>query len=125
MVTVRGHAERLGEGACKMIEAKIGEFREDRQRNVLGKMFLDEFGEALLSPRRQAATDRPCGTVFCSFESEELMDKHDAQGLGILTAARICIADLSLEFERGVPNRLIEEEQARPNRRGSRRVRIN
>jgi hypothetical protein len=34
----------------------------------------------------------------------------------ILTAARIDSPDLSLEFERGVPNGLIEEEQARPDR---------
>jgi hypothetical protein len=44
MVAMRGHAERLGEGASKVIEAQIDESRESGQRNVLGKMFLYEFG---------------------------------------------------------------------------------
>src|SRR5450755_1015674 len=44
------------------------------------------------------------------------MHQHEAKGLGILTACWVGIADLGFELERGVPNRLIEEEQARPDR---------
>jgi len=42
--------------------------------------------------------------------------QHQAQGLCILAATRIGISNLGLEFERRVPDGLIEEEQARADR---------
>src|SRR5262249_60838811 len=60
MVVMWRRAERLLEGAGKMIRAEVDQFCERGQRNLLGEMLLDEFHYALLLPHRQAATMRRC-----------------------------------------------------------------
>src|SRR5712671_2002585 len=116
VVAMRRRAEGLREGARKMIKAQIDEFCESRQRNVLREMLLDEFDHAFLLPCWQAAAHRSrCGGCR-SFQSEELVHQHQAQGVRIFAAPRVGIADLGLELKRGVPDGLIEEEQARADR---------
>src|SRR5713101_5848686 len=117
MVTMRRRAEGLLEGARKMIKAQIDELCERGQRNFLREMLLDEFRHALLLPRRQAATKRPRRTGCRSFQADEFVHQHEGQGLCILAATRVGIPNLGLEFERRVPDGLIEEEQARADRR--------
>src|SRR6476660_3750635 len=116
METMRRRAEGLREGARKMIKAQINEFCQSRQRNVLREMLLDEFDNALLLPCGQAAANRSRRGGCRSFQSEELVHQHEAQGLRIFAAPRVGIADLGLELERGVPHGLIEAEQARTDR---------
>ena len=77
MVAMRRRAERLREGARKMVEAEINELGESCQRNVFRKMLLDEFYHALLLPRGQAATNRPCRSRCSSLQSKELMHQHE------------------------------------------------
>jgi hypothetical protein len=62
----------MREGSRKVIETEINELCENGQRNVFGEMLLDEFGHALLLPRRQAAANWPSCAGFRSFQSEEL-----------------------------------------------------
>ena len=114
---VRRHPEVLREGARKMIKAQIDEARESSQRNRLREMLLDEFDYAFLLPRRQAATHLSRRSGCRSFQPDEFMHQHEAQGLCILAAARVGAADLGLEFERCFPDGLIKEEQARADRR--------
>src|ERR1700722_13998504 len=76
-------------------------------------MFFDEFRHAFLLPPRQAATKPRRRAGYGSFRSDEFVHQRKAQGFGILAARRIRIPDFGLEFECGVPHRLIEEEQTR------------
>src|ERR1700722_17106338 len=76
-------------------------------------MLLDELRHALLLPPRQAATKPRRRAVCRSFRANEFVHQHEAQGLAILAARRIGVPDFGLELEGSVPDRLIEEEQAR------------
>src|SRR5882672_5617402 len=116
MVAMWRRAEGLLEGARKMIEAEVGEFSERGQRNFLREMLLDEFHHALLLPHWQAAAKRPCRSRRRSFQSDEFVHQYQTQGLRIRAAPRIGIPHLGFEFERGVPDGLIEKEQARADR---------
>ena len=94
MVTMRGHAEGLGEGARKMVKAEIDELGESGQRNLLREVLLDEFDDAPLLPRRQAATNRSRCSGCRSFQSDQFVHQHEAQGFCILAASRIETPDL-------------------------------
>ena len=116
MVAMRRRAEGLRKGARKMIEAQIDKFCESRQRNFLREMLFDEFDHPFLLPCWQTAASRSRRGGCRSFQSEELVHQHEAQGIRIFAAPRIGIPDFRLELERGVPDGLIEEKQARADR---------
>src|SRR5271170_5663556 len=122
MVAMRRHAEGLLEGACEMKQAQVYEFRESGQRNVFGEMLFDEFHHAFPLPRRQATTKRLHGFGCRAFQSAKFMHQYEAQGLCVLTAPWVGIADFGLQFEGSVPHRLIEEEQARADSGSDSRV---
>src|SRR5205807_3738277 len=73
MVTMRRHAEGLGEGARKMVKAEIDKLGESGQRNLLREVLLDEFDDAPLLPRRQAATNRSRCSGCRSFQSDQFV----------------------------------------------------
>jgi hypothetical protein len=73
MVAMWRHAERLRESTRKMIETEACELCESSQRNVLCKMFFDEFGYTLLLPRRQAAMNGPGVGDWRSVQTQELV----------------------------------------------------
>ena len=79
-------------------------------------MLLDEIDHALLLPHRQAATKRPRWASCRSFQSDQFVHEHKAQGLRVLAAAWVGIPDFGLKFERRVPDGLIEEEQSGAHR---------
>src|SRR5450432_1747388 len=80
-------------------------------------MLFDEFHHALLLPDWQATTYRPCCSRCRSFQADEFVHQYKAQCLGIRAATWVGIPDLGLELRRRVPDCLIEEEQARADRR--------
>src|SRR5258706_16315965 len=110
MVAMRRHAEGLLEGARKMIEAQMDQLRESGQRNILREMLLDEFRHALLLPHWQAATKRPRRSGCRSFQADEFVHQHETQGLRIVAGTLNGIPNLGFEFERRVPDGLVEEE---------------
>src|ERR1700730_299470 len=110
MVAMRRTAEGLLEGGGKMIEAQMAQLCESGQRNILREMLLDEFRHALLLPHWQAATKRHRRSGCRSLQADQFVHQYDAQRLRILAANPVGIPTLGLEFDRRIPDGLVEEE---------------
>src|SRR5258708_10107779 len=96
MVAMRRRAERLREGAHKVIEAQIDEFCESRQRNLLREMLLDEFDHPFLLPFWQAAANWACRGGGRSFLVEEFGVQPRRHSLRILVPRTLGISSLRL-----------------------------
>src|ERR1700686_3693640 len=82
-------------------------------------MLLDKFYYAPLLPHWQATTKRPECSRCRSLQADQFVHQHDAQRRSVLVTTWVGIPDLCLEFERRVPDGLIEEKQARADRGAS------
>src|SRR5262245_1715900 len=113
MIAVRRHPERLLEGAGEMAGAQACQSGELAQRDIPGDVRLDVFGKASLLPAsKPAARCLPQGSVV-AIEPHELMGQYHAQGVHVAALGQLGIFRLCLELARGLPQVLVQEEEAR------------
>src|SRR5262245_66205698 len=94
-VPIRRLPDGLLEGSQKMIRAQPHQIGEHVERNVLGKMLLDEIHDALLLPRSKPATwQRPWCRSAVLQETQQLDGQEATERLRMQASSGIGGADL-------------------------------
>src|SRR5262245_12209275 len=111
VIAVGRHAERPLEGPAEMIRAQPNAVRERGERYLLCDMFFYVRGDDPLLPGGETAARRRFDAARTSVAADELVRQHDAERLAIMPILTAAL-DQPAQFDRGVPQRLVFEEQA-------------
>src|SRR6516162_8468903 len=111
VIAVGRHAERPLEGPAEMVRAQPNTVREGSERYLLGDVFFDIRGHDPLLPGGETAARRRFDAARSSAAAHELMRQHGAECLAVMPIVTAAL-DQPAQFDRGVPQRLVFEEQA-------------
>ena len=99
-----------------MIRAQANELRQRRERYLFGDVFFNVSGYSALLPRSETAARRRFGATRAAIAVHEVMGQHDAERLAIMLVLTTAFDQLA-QFDRGLPQHGVFEEQAWRQRR--------
>src|SRR5438309_885009 len=116
VIAMGRHAERLLEGSAEMIRAQANEARQRGERYLFGDVFFNVSGYSALLPGSETAARRRFGATRAAIAVHEVMGQHDAERLAIMLVLTTAFDQLA-QFDRGLPQHGVFEEQAWRHRR--------